>query len=435
MDTQTNNHTNKNGNRRNGHTRYELLFRLSDVIGRKVKLGGKKIGKLDDIVIQETEKIPEVTHFVIRRPFGYKSLMIPWENIKEIGNSEIIIDIPSVEQYEKEPDPTQVLLRDHVLDKKVLDMDDNEVEVVYDVKLMGSNDKLYVSEVDFSKYGLLRRLGLKPLVRLIYSLAEKLKKETLSWTYVQPLPERIGSFTGNVKLKVLKEKLPEIHPVDLADILEELDQNQRLAIFNELDTEHASDTLEEIEPRVQRELISSIKKERAAELINDMTPGQAADILAILPAAEADEIIALIDKENGQKVQYLIDKHDEKLSNFSTSHFIKLPPNMRMSQVLLQYRDIARDKDEIMYIYVVAEGDKLLGVADLKEVLQANLDDTLEQIMTAEIISLEPDNTLLEAAEMFSRYSFRAIPVVNEDNIILGVILYRDIMNLKHRFV
>lgn len=426
---------NTNGNKPEGQARQELRFRLSDIIGRKVKLDGKKIGKLSDIVILETEKIPEVTHFLVRRPFGYKSLMVPWENIKEIEKSEIVIDIPSVEQYEREPDPTQILLRDHILDKKVLDMDDNEVEVVYDVKLVGRNNKLYVSEVDFSKYGLLRRLGLKPLVRLIYHLAEKLKKETLSWTYVQPLPERIGSFKGNVKLKVLKEKLPEIHPVDLADILEELDHGQRLAIFNELETEHASDTLEEIEPRVQRELISSIKKERASELINDMTPAQAADILAILPAAEADEIIALMDKENAQKIQYLLDKHEEKMSNFSTSHFIKLPPATRVSQVLLQYRDIARDKDEITYLYIVSEEEKLLGVVDLKEVLQANLDDTLEKIMTTDVISLEPDNTLLEAAEMFSRYSFRAIPIVDENNVILGVIPYRDIMNLKHRFV
>ena len=90
------------------------------------------------------------------------------------------------------------------------------------------------------------------------------------------VPENIGSFKGNVKLNVLKEKLPDIHPVDLADILEELNEEQRTAIFNELDTEQASDTLEEIEPRVQRSLISSMDKERVAELIDEMTPAQAA---------------------------------------------------------------------------------------------------------------------------------------------------------------
>src|SRR5208337_4495038 len=165
---------------------------------------------------------------------------------------------------------------------------------------------LYVTDVDFGRYGLMKRLHLKPHIKILFGDSSKfLKKETLSWSYVQPLQENIGRFKGRVKLNVLKEKLPEIHPVDLADILEELSEEQRLVIFNELETGQASDTLEEIEPRVQRELISSIKKERAAELINEMTPAQAADILAILPAEEADGILKLIDQENAQKIQYM----------------------------------------------------------------------------------------------------------------------------------
>ena len=327
-----------------------------------------------------------------------------------------------------------MLLNDHVLDKKVLDMDDNEIDVVYDVKLVLRNRILYVTDVDFSRYALLKRLGLKPLVRLLGN-SDLLKKETLSWSYVQPLPENIGIFKGNVKLNVLKDKLPEIHPVDLADILEELNEEQRLAIFNELETEHASDTLEEIEPRVQRELISSLKKERAAELINDMTPAQAADILAVLPASDADDILKLIDQENAQKIQYMMDKHEENIINFSTSRFIKLPPRTQVSQVLLQFREIARDKDEIMYLYIVDEKETLVGVVDLKEVLQAKVDAKLEDIMTTSVISLNPENTLIEASEMFSRYGFRAIPVTDDHDGILGVVPYRDIMNLKHRFV
>jgi len=77
----------------------------------------------------------------------------------------------------------------------------------------------------------------------------------------------------------------------------------------------------------------------------------------------------------------------------------------------------------------------LLGVVDIKEVLKANGDDTLADIMTTNVIDLNPENTLLEASEMFSRYSFRAIPVTDKNKIILGLIPYRDIMNLKHRFI
>ena len=121
------------------------------------------------------------------------------------------------------------------------------------------------------------RLGLSYVAEFIYHLAEVFKKETISWSYVQRLPEKMGSFKGNVKLNILKETLPEIQPVDLADILGELPEEQRIAIFNELETEHASDTLEEIEPRVQRAIISSLSTERNAELVGDMTPAQAAD--------------------------------------------------------------------------------------------------------------------------------------------------------------
>jgi CBS domain-containing protein/sporulation protein YlmC with PRC-barrel domain len=413
-------------------------FFLSDIIGRKITLKGKKIGKLQDIIIFETEKLPEVTHIIVERSFGYQSLLIPWKNVSVLRKNEIIIDIDSLEKYEKEPTKAQVWLKDYILDKKVLDLDDNEVEVVYDVKLSFLSTKLYVTDVDASKYGLLKRIGLKWLATLIYSLADKIKTDTIPWTYVQPLPENMSSFQGSVKLKVLKEKLPDIHPVDLADILEELDHEQRLAIFNELDPEHASDTLEEIEPRVQRDLISSLQTEKTVELINDMTPGQAADILAILPATDADEIllqISTMDKEQAEKIQFILDKQDEKIINFSTSHIFKFSPATLVKDTIQEFHNTANDKDVIMYLYIVDEEDKLVGVVDLKELLQSKPEDTLEEIMTTHVISLEQNNTLMEASRMFIRYLFRAIPITDENDIILGVIPYRDIMNLNHRFI
>lgn len=416
----------------------EEKFFLSDIIGRKVVWNSKKIGGLQDIIIFETEVIPEVTHFIIGRSFGYHSLLLPWKNIAEIKNNEIVIDIESLEKYEKDPVSSQVLLKDHILDKKVIDMDDNDVEVVYDVKLALRNNKLFVTDVDSSKYGLLRRIGLKWLAKFVYNLAEKIKTDTIPWTYVQPLPEQISSFSGNVKLRVLKDKLLEIHPVDLADIIEELDHSQRLAIFNELDTELASDTLEEIEPRVQRDLISSLQKEKVVELINDMTPAQAADILAILPGSDADEILAQIskiDKENAQKIEFIIEKHDEKISNFATSHFFNFLPDTKVQDAIKDFHNTAKDKDVIMYLYITNENNELLGVVDIRELLQAPPEEVLGEIMTTHVISLTNESTLMEASRTFLRYLFRAIPIVDENNIMLGVLPSRDIMNLNHRFI
>jgi len=414
----------------------DTVYFLSEIIGIKVFNYDEKIGNLLDVAVRDHEKLPTVTHFIVSRPFGHEPLLVPWAKVAKIDPKAITVNLESIAKYEGEPEESHVLLNNHILDKKVLEMDDNEIDVVHDVRLVLSKGILYVSDVDFGRYGLLKRLHLKPLIKLLFGDSSKfLKRETLAWSDVHPLQGNIDRFKGHVKLNALKEKLLEIHPVDLADILEELNKEQRLAIFNELEIGHASDTLEEIEPHVQKELISSIKKERAAELINDMTPGQAADILGILPAPEADEIMKLIDKESVRKIQYMLDKHEEKIVNLSTSHFIKLPPNTHVSHVLLHFREMAKDKDEIMYIYIVGEKDTLLGVVDLKEVLQANEEDKLEDVMTNTIISLKPEDTLLEAAEIFSRYSFRAIPVTDDYNVIVGVILYRDIMNLKHKFV
>ena len=139
----------------------EEEYFLSEVIGAKVRWNGKKIGKLSDLVIVETAKIPEATHLIVSRPFGYPSLLVPMNNVLSFGRKEITIGIESVEQYEKSPPESVFLLKDHILDKKVLDIEDKEVEVVYDIRLVRRNGKIYVTDVDVSRYGLLRRIGLE----------------------------------------------------------------------------------------------------------------------------------------------------------------------------------------------------------------------------------------------------------------------------------
>jgi magnesium transporter len=409
----------------------EREFFLSEILGRRVFLRTEQVGRLGDMVIVETGKIPEVSHFVVERSFGYPALLVPWQKISLISNTEIVIDDTDAAAYEGAPAPGSILLKDHILDKKILDMDDHEVEVVYDVKLILQGDKLYAGEVDFSRYRLLRRMGLKKVANFFQRHHEE--SATVSWLYVQPLPEHIGSFSGHVKLNVLKENIHDIHPVDLADILEELDSNQRLALFNELEPEHASDTLEEVEPRVQRELIGAMEKERAAELISDMSPAQAADVLAALPTDEADELLTLMDQENVPKVQQIIDKHDENILLYATTEFVRQPPIALAKDVIDSYRQLARDKEVVMYVYVTDDNGLLLGVVDVRELIMADDDQTLAEIMTDNVIALSPEDTLRDAIEMFERYGFRAMPVSDEEDRILGVVSYRNIRGLTPR--
>ena len=416
------------------NTDQDAMFFLSDLIAAPVRFNGKKIGKLDDLLIIEQSRLPEVTHIIVSRPFGHKSLMVPFNRVSDFSPSSVIVDIESMESYEKEPEENQLLLKDHVLDKRVIDLDDNEIDVVYDVKLLQRRGRMFVTDVDFSRYGLLKRLGLRYLADFAYHLADVLKKETISWTYVQRLPEKIGSFKGNVKLNILKETLPEIHPVDMADILEELPEDQRMAIFNELETEHASDTLEEVEPRVQRTIISSLSKERNAELVGEMTPAQAADVLAILPTPDAEEILDLMDPEDAKQIETILDNQDHTISDLTTDHFICLTPETPSAVVIADFRRLAADAHVVDYLYVAGPDNKLLGVVSLDELLMAEPRTPLSDIMKTQVISLDVGSSISDAEEKFTRYAFAALPVTDDDDVIHGVVPFRDIMNLEHKF-
>jgi len=415
--------------------RPDRKFLLSGMLGAKVILREKKIGSLADLMIVETGKIPEVRNFVISRPFGDPSLLIPWERMVSLEPQQLVIDVDDLKKCENSPPEDAILLRDHILDKKVLDTEDAEVEVVYDIRLVERNAKLYVTEVDTSKSARLRRLGFGFLSEFLAHGEDPQDSGLISWMYIQPLPSHISSFKGDVKLKILKATLAEIHPVDLADILEELDHDQRVMVFTSLDHEHASDTLEEIEPHVQRDIISSLTKENVVRLINDMTPGQAADILAVLPSSEAQVILEALNAETAKKIQSIVTKQEEKVIHYTTQKILKFSPETLVEYVQNDYPRHARDKDVIMYIYVVDSEDTLLGVIDLKELLQADDRALLKDIMVENVISLNTKSTLKEASQSFARYDFRALPVTDEKNRLVGVIPYRDVMDLTHHFL
>jgi Mg/Co/Ni transporter MgtE len=184
---------------------------------------------------------------------------------------------------------------------------------------------------------------------------------------------------------------------------------------------------------VQRELISAMKREAAARLINEMSPAQAADILAILPTAEADEILKLIDKDSAPMVQQIIEGHDENILLFATQQYVKTPEPTPVGDALNDYRVIARNMDVAMYIYVTDATDTLRGVVDLRQLIVAEPGQVVGEVMIDNVISLNPDDTLQDAVDMFARYGLRAIPVTDNEERMLGVVSFDDIKGITPR--
>lgn len=419
--------TNKNGK--------EESFFLTQLLGARACIEGRKIGKLRDLVAVDQGRVAEVTHFQIGRPFGEPDLLIPLQRVRLVSTREIALDIEDAKGFVRDLSPEEILLGDYLLDKKVLDIEDRDVEVVYDVRLALTGNRIYVVDVDISRYGFLVRVGLRRLAAFLYRRGGATQKKLIPWSYVQPLSPHLGTLQGELKLNILKEKLSDIHPVDLADILEELDSSQRALLLEGLDTEHASDTLEEIDPAVQRDIVFSLSKERVAQLIREMTPGQAADIISVLPAEERRGILRLLEPAQVAKIDEIIEKQDTTILTFATSNFLKCWSETTVEQARNQLRDTAKSMDVVMYFYIVDASDKLLGVIDIKEVFVAQDTEQLKDLMVENVISLNTDSTMKQAADMFLRYGFRALPITDENDMILGVVPYRDVMNLKHRIL
>jgi magnesium transporter len=409
------------------------FFFITQLVRDKVLMEkGEKLtelGTLVDLEIRLSGRYPEVVNLIVGRSFGRPPLEVPFRWVKTIDTRRTVVEIPAgVKLKEFDRDTARILIKDMVLDKKIIDTDEYEVEIVYDIHLLHAEGRMLVVHVDVTKAGMLRRLHFGWLARLLWGEVRDI--ELLPWKYVQPLPTDIDRFHGNVKLTVSREKISDIHPADLADILEELSGDERMAVFNTLDTETAADALEEAEPRVQRELVASLRRDRLAELFHTMTPAQIADILEILPRVDAEALKKSLPSETGGKVNELLSAHDVKLPSIATSRFLALPETATARQALAKFRSRARRYDVIMYVYVTREDGTLKGVIDIRELIQMKSDQTLSDIMTEQIVTLAPTDTLPDAASEFSKYGFRALPMVDEGRKLLGVIRYKDLLSV-----
>jgi Mg/Co/Ni transporter MgtE len=330
----------------------------------------------------------------------------------------------------------ELLLRGKILDKKIFDLEGSDVEVVYDIQLLFVENHLFVVAADVGRDAMMRRLGLGFLTR--HLLHHTLEEPVIPWKYVQPLGSDLTDTAGNLKLTVTKRGLGDIHHEDLADILEELDREDRIHIFDALDTELAANTLGATEPRVQREILADVlsrtehgqapsEVERITKIFSHMSPAQVAAIVSVLPFEDSEELQKVLKPEVATRVRELVASHDVPASTLAVHRFIAFRGDLKVEDVLKRFREVGRYSIVTMYVYVVDEENHLNGVLDINELLQADNQSKLSDIMTRNVIAVKPTTMRGGIEALFNRYHFRAIPVVDEHNVITGVVREIDV--------
>ena len=283
-----------------------------------------------------------------------------------------------------------------------------------------SHDRMILMHVDISFNGFLRRWGLS---RVLHA-----REHLINWKYVQPLSLEDALTRDAVRLSITRKQIEELPPEDLADTLEELTGKEQQALFSALAPETAAETLVEAEPRTQRQLIADLRQERATKILQELSIPQLADLLSVLPHEDAVKMMRLLPAEQAQRIGELLSQRESVAQSMLSEEYLALPKETPVGAVLACIRSSGKPHDAISYIYVIQPADKLLlGVVDLRDLVLARDAQTLGDIMVSPAVTAEADDTRDDLAELFLRYHFRMLPVVDRHDHLLGVIHFNDI--------
>ncbi len=404
---------------------------LSDLLNMTVVSADETVlGWTSDFVIDLDKPQPEVIELIYRKKRSTVKFSIKWQDVQELSGARILIRTEAslpVSMKTLSYEDSLVLLREFLLDKQIVDVHGAKVERVNDLKFLESDGKLILIQVDVGLVGLLRRLGVENQISRFckWFFDYELKEKFIAWNYVEPLAK-----PDHLKLQVPQTRLAELHPADLADIIEDMDVHERSALVNSLNEEVIAEALEEMDPKVQVAIMRQLEPERAADIIEEMSPDEAADLIADLPQETATGIFREMDQEYEEKVKGLLAHDEDEAGGLMTTQFITLSPNKTIVEALAHIRQHAEDVDVIYYIYVVDDEARLLGVINLRELLSNEIFTPLSKIMTTRVITARIDDAAKDLAYLFAKYGFRGVPVVDEENHIAGVVRFKALLEI-----
>jgi Mg2+ transporter MgtE len=221
----------------------------------------------------------------------------------------------------------------------------------------------------------------------------------------------------------------ELHPADIAEIISQVSRKEGASFFKELDVETAAEALSELEPDVQAAIITGMDTNSAADIIEEMPPDDAADVLSDLPVDKAKEILEQIDKDEAEDIQELLSHEEDTAGGLMTNEFIAYPPDLRVRDAIERFRKDAEDVEAVYYLYVTDSDEKIKGVISLRDLLLAPLDARLSDIMKTKLKMVSPMTDEIEVAEIVSKYNLVAVPVVDSDGYMLGIVTIDDVVD------
>lgn len=407
-------------------------FFLSKVLYHKVfDEKDSYVGKLWDVYVNTEQGYPKAVAYKIKangKMHCFSVEQIEFSQVrddKEIdqgGKAKITISKPQ----EIEPPKNTYLLSKYLLDKQIVDINGKKLIRVDDLKMAEIGGELRTIAVDTGGMALARRLGIDGFVSAIMKAMNKKPTDSLIlWDNV----EALGLINESLKLSVTYKKLSKLHPADLADILEDMDSNHRNKVFESLDENLAADTLEEFEPEFQADVLESLSQEKRSEVLDNVPNDEIADMLDEVDEEIAEKILSNLEKDDADEVRTLMGYEEKSVGSIMNKDYIAFYENLSAQGTIERLRELKPDAEVAYYIYITDETERLQGIVSLRNLVVAEPNSKLKEIMDINVLKVRDKDNIDEAIELAVKYDLLSLPVIDDNYKLCGIVIMADIID------
>jgi magnesium transporter len=410
----------------------QLLF-LTELLGLKVyDLKGRKIGVVKDAALVPLIDPVRVDRFLVGG--GWSWLTVRHDQVESISMDGIRLRDENLTPYHS--DEYMLRMTRDLLDQQIIDAQGHKVvrinDVTFELRKELTNgrtgDQLWVLEVDIGIRSIFRRVlqGVVP-PGWVRRLQVRIPPHSIRWEFcniLEPDPQR------RLRLNISNRLLENMHPADLADIVEDLGPQDREAIFENIDSEVAADALSEVDPDIQASILESLETEKAAEIVEEMAPDQAADVLAELEEKTSEEILEEMEHEPKSEVEELLEFEEDTAGGMMNTEYVSLAEGATVDGALQTLRQNEELLESLNTIFLVDAEDHLKAAVPLARLFLHDGATELKALATDNLISVPVDEQQDRVTELFDKYNLLALPVVGEDGKLAGVITADDIITV-----
>jgi len=406
----------------------QILF-LTELRGLKVfDLKGRRIAVVKDAAIVPLIDPVRVDRYLISG--GLSWLTVRYDQIRSISLDGIYLRDENLTPYHSDEYMLR-MVRD-LQDQQIIDAQGRKVvrvnDVTFEIRKEPDGDRLWVLEVDIGIRSIFRRLlqGVFPS-SWVRRLQVGIHPHSIRWEFcniLEPDPQR------RLRLNISNRLLEDMHPADLADIVEDLSPQNREAIFENIDSEVAADALSEVDPNIQASILESLETETAADIVEEMAPDEAADVLAELEEHTSEEILEEMEHEPKEDVRELLEFEEDTAGGMMNTEYVALQHNATVADALQELKAQEELLENLNTLFLVDDQGRLKATVPLARLFLHEGATPLSSLAAETLIEVPVDERQDRVTELFDKYNLLALPVVDKEGKLAGVITADDIISV-----